>query len=190
LWVPYLLICRPVDRERGKATRTPPTKSSNSNFVKGAGRRPAHPGCPPIRLASTRPVRFVGAPLVVAPWALDISSQKGGISAPTGRRIPAQGATCGMENGKWRMENGANTRAAPATHTSRVETIPPGCRLLLIASTRAVLVVRVTIVVTAFSILHSPFSILFYAVSLRDTGNVQRSTRDKTCAPCPGLIRI
>jgi hypothetical protein len=80
-----------------------------------------------------------------------------------------------MENGEWRMENGANTRAAPATHTSRVETIPLGCRLLLIASTRAVLVVRVTIVVTAFSILHSPFSILFYAVSLRDTGNVQRS---------------
>ena len=89
-------------------------------------------------------------------------ARKGGIaaSAPTGRRIPAQGATLGRRgllNGEWKMENGANTRAAPATHTSCVEIIPLGCRLLLIASTRAVLVVGVTLVFTAFSILHSPF---------------------------------
>ena len=30
----------------------------------------------------------------------------------------------------------------------------------------------------------------WYAVSLRDTGNVQSSTRDKTRASCPGLINI
>jgi hypothetical protein len=77
-----------------------------------------------------------------------------------------------MENGEWRMENWANTRAAPATHTSRVETIPLGCRLLLVASTWAVLVVGVTLVGNAFSILHSPFSILFYAAFLQNAGGL------------------
>jgi hypothetical protein len=75
------------------------------------------------------------------------------------------------------MENGANTRAAPATHTSRVETIPLGCRLLLIASTRAVLVVRVTLVVTAFSILHFQFSFMWCPFGTRGRFNFQRETK-------------
>jgi hypothetical protein len=73
------------------------------------------------------------------------------------------------------MENGANTRAAPATHTSRVETIPLGCRLLLIASTRAVLVVGVTLVVTAFSILNFQFS--FMRRSFRTPGDVGQGSQ-------------
>jgi hypothetical protein len=52
------------------------------------------------------PLQLTPAVLKRSPWTVDISCPKRGISAPTGRRIPAQGATLGRRSPPVRRSEG------------------------------------------------------------------------------------